>query len=196
MFKKLILFTFICGLSYSQNINPVFKSAIMPGWGQLELKNNKKHKIFMLIELSSLTACFATYGFSKHLEYKYKSFASRYANVQSYGKNRKFWVDIGNYINTAAHDEEHLRWRENQDLYNKALWNWDSEINMRKFEKFRIKSDQLSIYGKFIMGFIMVNHIVSSIDALYLKKIEEQKSLEFFPSIDYKNPSFKIVFTF
>ena len=70
----LIVLIFFCGLSYSQKLSPVFKSAIIPGWGQLELENDKKHKMFMLIEFSSLTACFASYGFSKHLQNKYKSF--------------------------------------------------------------------------------------------------------------------------
>lgn len=196
MFKKLIVLIFFCGFSYSQKLSPVFKSAIIPGWGQLELENDKKHKMFMLIEFSSLTACFASYGFSKHLQNKYKSFAARYANVESSGKNRKFWVDIGNYMNTSDHDEEHLRWRENEKLYNEALWSWDSELNMKKFEKIRIKSDQLNIQGKFIVGFIVVNHLISSIDAFYLKKLKEEKSLKLFPSMDIKNPSIKMVFIF
>ena len=196
MFKKLIVLIFFCGLSYSQKLSPVFKYAIIPGWGQKELENDKKHKMFMLIEFSSLTACFASYGFSKHLQNKYKSFAARYANVESSGKNRKFWVDIGNYMNTSDHDEEHLRWRENEKLYNEALWSWDSELNMKKFEKYRIKSDQLNIQGKFIVGFIIVNHLVSSIDALYLNKLKEEKSLKLFSPIDIKNPSIRVVFTF
>ena len=70
--------------------------------------------------------------FSKHLEHKYKTFASRYANIDSYGKNRKFWVDIGNYMSTVNHDEEHLRWREIESLYNQNLWSWSSETDMRE----------------------------------------------------------------
>ena len=57
----------IGSLSYTQKLNPVLKSAIIPGWGQQDLKYNKKHKIFTLVELSSLTACFAAYGFFKAL---------------------------------------------------------------------------------------------------------------------------------
>jgi hypothetical protein len=196
LLKNLVIFLLLSVSSNAQLLSPIWKSALIPGWGQLELENKKKYKIFTLIEVSSLTACFTFYGFSKHLEYKYKSYAAKHANVQTSGKNRNFWVDIGNYINTEAHDEEHLRWRENESLYGEKLWNWDTEKNMKKFEKIRIKSDQLNIQGKFIIGLIVVNHLVSSIDAFYLKKLKEEKSFEFSCYPDLRKSEIKLVVNF
>ena len=197
MRKKLILLIFLYGLSFSKTLDPVLKSAILPGWGQSELGEERKKKIFTIFEFSALAACFASYGFSKHIQYNFKTFAANHANVQNFDNDRQFWVDIGNYINPDSHDNEHLRWRENVNLYrDNSLWSWDSYNNMKKFEKLRIKSDFLNRQGKFIAGAILINHIISSIDALYIKNIKKQRSLEFSSFIDKGNPRLELNFKF
>ena len=197
MRKKLILLIFLYGITFSKTLDPVLKSAIFPGWGQSELGKEKKKKIFTIIEFSALTACFASYGFSKHFQYNYKTFAAKHANIQNFGNDRQFWVDIGNYINSESHDSEHLRWRENDKLYkNNSLWSWDSHNNMEKFEKLRIKSDFLNRQGKFIAGAILINHIISSIDALYIKNIKQKKLIELSSSIETGKPRLELIFRF
>ena len=197
MRKNLIIIIFLYGLSFSKTLDPVLKSAILPGWGQSELGQEKKKKVFTIFEFTALAACLSSYGFSKHIQHNYKTFAANHANVQSFENDRQFWVDIGNYINSESHDSEHLRWRENDKLYrNNSLWSWDSHDNMKKFEKLRIKSDSLNRQGKFIAGAILINHIISSIDALYIKKIKQQNVLELSSSIDLENSRFELIFKF
>ena len=67
---------------------------------------------------------------------------------------------------------------------------------MKKFEKLRIKSDSFNRQGKFIAGAILINHIISSIDALYIKKIKQQNLLELSSSIDLENSRFELIFKF
>jgi len=199
MFKKRILIIFFTlAFIYPQSfLNPPFQSAILPGWGQKELGNQKNYKFFILTEVSLWVTCLASYSFSKHIEYKFQTYASEHAGIKSFGKNRQYWVDIGNYLTTEQHDAEHLRWREHDALYDdNQLWSWDSEDNMKEFEKLRIKSDQLAIRGKFIVGAIIVNHIISSIDALYLKKISSLNSIKVIPLVFDKNPIIKLEFSF
>ena len=43
---------------------------------------------------------------------------------------------------------------------------------MEKFELMRIRSDYFSKAGEYILGAIVLNHIVSAIDALYLVRLE------------------------
>ena len=197
MRKKFIFLIFIHGLSFSKTLDPVLKSAILPGWGQSELGEQEKEKFFTIFEFSALAACFASYGFSKHIQYNFKTFAAKHANVENFDNDRQFWVDIGNYINPDSHDNEHLRWRENDKLYrNNSLWNWDSYDNMKKFEKLRIKSDFLDRQGKFIAGAILLNHIISAIDALYIKNIKQQNSIKLTSSMNTGNPRLELIFKF
>ena len=48
---------------------------------------------------------------------------------------------------------------------------------MAKFEEMRIRSDKLSKYGEYTLGLITLNHIVSSINSLYLSKVSDNLKL-------------------
>ena len=66
------------------------------------------------------------------------------------------------------------------DLYpddKKWSWDWDLDSNRKIFEKKRIRADQLELFATFSVGALVLNHLVSSIDALYLKRITSNKSL-------------------
>ena len=185
MYKKIILITsffisFTIGKSYS--ISPVVKSLIMPGWGEKALDNSKRARLFSNIEISLWTACIGSYTFSYHQMLKYKSFAVEHAGIPSTGRHEKYWVDIGNYIDIDAHNNEHLRWRYIDELYDEsAKWLWDSRKNMKKFEDMRIRSDYYAKTGEYIIGAIVLNHLISGIDALYLLRLE---NITFLPIIN------------
>ena len=121
------------------------------------------------------------YTYSHHSMLQYKSFAVEHAGVFSSGKDKKYWVDIGNYIDIENHNSEHLRWRYFDELYDESDgWYWDNVDNMKKFESMRIRSDYFSKTGEYIIGAIVLNHIISAIDTYYLLRL---KNITFFPVI-------------
>ncbi len=189
MYKKTILILLLfSSLLYgeSANLHPMVKSAILPGWGEEALQKSKRARIFRLTEVSLVSACITAYTFSGHQANQYKSFAVEYAGVDSRGKNHEYWVDLGNYTDMANYNDEHLRFRDMKNLYpeNEGWdWSWDSKENKKSFEKMRIRSDLLALTGKFILGGIVVNHIVSAIDALYLTRLEKIESISLMPTI-------------
>ena len=186
MYKKIIIIilifiSFTKGKDYQ--ISPVIKSFIVPGWGEKVLQNTSRARFFSNIELSLWTACIGTYAFSFHQMLNYKSFAVEHAGVSSVGRNKKYWVDIGNYIDVDSHNSEHLRWRYFDELYDESSeWYWDNRKNMKKFENMRIRSDYYAKAGEYIIGTIVLNHIISAIDALYLLRL---KNITFLPKINY-----------
>ena len=75
----------------------------------------------------------------------------------------------------SDHNEEHLRWRQINDIYNEDFnWSWKSRNHMEKFEEMRIRSDKLAKYGQYTLGVIALNHIVSSINSLYLSRLNNE----------------------
>ena len=76
--------------------------------GEHALEENKRSRLFSNIELSLWTACLGAYTYSHHSMLQYKSFAVEHAGVFSSGKDKKYWVDIGNYIDIENHNSEHL----------------------------------------------------------------------------------------
>jgi hypothetical protein len=156
------------GLKITSKIPPTIKSAILPGWGEYE-------STFSFVKSSNIITT-------------YQSIAAEHANVNIDGKNHQFWVDIGNYDSQYDYNDEHLRWREFDNLYpSEANWNWDwdTESKRKEFEDLRIESDRLKLVGKFFIGGIVLNHIISAIDVYYLKNISLKEKVEF---LSYINP--------
>ena len=196
MFKKTILIlTLSAGILADgpPKLHPMVKSAILPGWGEAAMQNSKRARIFRLTEISLITASISAYTFSEHYTNRYESFAVEHAGVDARGKDHQYWVDIGNYTDLTSHNDEHLRFRDLDNLYveNDGWdWNWDSKDNKNTFETMRIRSDNLAMTGKFIIGGIVMNHIISAIDALYLTRLEKIKSISLVPTISQDGMGF------
>tara|TARA_B100001250_G_scaffold413963_1_gene449985 strand:+ start:3794 stop:4384 length:591 start_codon:yes stop_codon:yes gene_type:complete len=177
--KIYITILFNCLLfSNSGTVNPFLKSVFFPGLGQLELGEKKRSKTFILIEVSLLSTCLGSYYFYNKQIKNYKSFSAYHAGVKINDKNHKYWVDIGNYLNHIDYNQEHLRFRESEDLYlSDYQWSWDSDINRNKFKRMRIKADIMKRRINFVAGAIIINHIISSIDVHYLNGLKNKTSL-------------------
>ena len=154
--------------------SPVVKSLVLPGWGEYSLDNQIRGRIFVLSETVLLLAILGSYSVAQRQETEYKAYAAEHAGIDPIGKDRQFWVDIGNYSSLFTFNEEHLRWRDFNALYEDNdtwAWAWDSSNNRERFENMRIASDSWRLRGSFLIGGVVLNHIVSAIDALYLSKI-------------------------
>ena len=155
-------------------ISPVVKSLVLPGWGEYSLGNQIRGRIFVLSETTLFLAILGSHFISKRQETEFRAYAAEHAGISPVGKDRQFWVDIGNYSSLSTFNEEHLRWRDFIALYENNdtwAWAWDSSNNRERFENMRIASDNWRLRGSFLIGGVVLNHIVSAIDALYLSKI-------------------------
>ena len=155
-------------------ISPALKSLVLPGWGEYSLDNQIRGRIFVLSETVLLLSILGSYSVAQREETEYKAYAAEHAGIDPTGKDRQFWVDIGNYSSIFAFNEEHLRWRDFNSLYEDNdtwAWIWNSGNNRERFENIRIASDSWKKRGSFLIGGVVLNHIVSAIDALYLSKI-------------------------
>ena len=179
-FKMILILLLICaGLCNGQvkeerELDPVIKSILLPGWGQKALGRKKRARVYNYFESGLILTIVGSSTFSNITIKNYIAFASEHAAISSSEKNHKYWVDIGNYDSITDYNDEHLRNREMDDLYpddKKWSWDWDTDANRKAFEKKRISSDQLKLAATFGIGVLMVNHIVSAIDVLYLKRV-------------------------
>ena len=179
---SLILFS---GFSQSQEkskktLNPVIQSALVPGWGQKSLQYPDRSRLFTYVETGLLISILGSTTYANILKKNYIAFAVEHAAISSAGKNHKYWVDIGNFKTIEDYNDEHLRNREMDDIYDANLrwsWDWDEDSNRNAFEQKRILSDQMKQVATFGAGAIVLNHMVSAIDALYLMRIGSKKKL-------------------
>ena len=178
-----------------EKIHPAIKSALIPGFGESSLSRPSQSRFFKLLELTLWSTCVGFYKFSNHEKLQYQSYAAKYAGTNIKEKNHKYWVDIGNYLSLEQHNAEHLRWRQINDIYEaEYYWKWKSKGHMAKFEEMRIRSDKLSKYGEYTLGIITLNHIVSSINSLYLSKVSD--NLKLHSSFQENNIELQLLFKF
>ena len=199
MFKRLTLIFILSSFAMGKpfELNPILKSTLIPGWGEAVLENNKRARLFSSIEFSLWTACLATYTASYHQMLQYQSFAVEHAGVDADNKDHKYWVDIGNYIDTDQHNSEHLRWRYLDEIYSESdYWLWDNKNNMKNFESMRIRSDMLAKTGEYVIGAIIMNHLISAIDTLYLLRLKKENDLAIMPIIRESNYGLILKFRF
>ena len=142
-----------------------------------------------------------SYSNSNKFESNYQAYAAQHAGVSPIGKNRQYWIDIGNYSSIDQFNEEHLRWRDFNAVYEQDKnwnWAWNDDGNRIFFEKMRIKADTWKLRASFLIGGMVLNHIISAIDALYLFRISNIENTDivpyYSPNTDQYNLSLTIYF--
>ena len=191
--QKIFLLTFFySSLCYGfLPIHPLAKSFLMPGSGERDLGYHKSSKFFMQSEILLLTACYSAFKTSNLIEHQYISYAAMHAGA-TIPNDERYWTDIGNYNTSNDFDSEHLRMRDSKEgQWSKHPWDWQSDhIKRKKFENMRIKSDKYFLVGKFLVGGVIMNHIISSINTLYIIRINEENTLSLKPSIQKLNGTY------
>jgi len=197
---SLILFS---GFSLGQekpkkNLNPVLQSALLPGWGQKSLNYSDRSRVFTYVESGLVLSIFGSTTYANILKKNYIAYAVAHAAVSSSGKGHEYWVDIGNFATIEDYNDEHLRNREMDDIYEVSPqwgWVWDTDSHRDFFEQKRILSDQMKQVASFGVGAMILNHMVSAIDALYLKRIGREKALSVLPWVPEESLGFGYTLT-
>jgi len=178
-------------------IHPIVKSLIAPGWGEASLGHQKSSKFFIHSEVILMISCLSAYKIGDMKQNEYIAFANEHAGAKNIS-NHRYWVDIGNYNSNQEFDQEHLRMRDGKEgQWSSYPWVWRGGDGYRKrFEKMRIKSDKLFFTGRFIVGGIILNHIVSGINTLYLTRINNKISYSLLPKIEMYNNDLRYLVKF
>tara|TARA_A100001015_G_scaffold134139_1_gene148832 strand:- start:548 stop:1126 length:579 start_codon:yes stop_codon:yes gene_type:complete len=180
----------LCQPVNKNSLDPVIKSFLVPGWGQNELGYKSRSKKYIYVEVGILLSLYTSSKYSNEIKRNYIAYAAKHAGIVTTGKDREYWVDIGNFNTLNDYNSEHLRNREVGELYpqtQKWNWNWDTSKNRKYFESRRIQSDKMKLFSTFTIGGLFLNHFVSSIDALYLKRLSTSKSFSIKPYIVNKD---------
>ena len=191
--KTVIIISLFCAIAFAQNSNglsPIVKSFLLPGWGEYALEKPNRGRIFILSETALWTSFAGALIVSNNYTDLFQAYAADYAGVETSGKDRQFWVDVGNYESLNGHNEEHLRFRDYDAIYpmnSEWHWEWTSEEKRLQYRDYRVASDTWALGAKFIAGSIVMNHIVSAIDALYLQRISQIEAVSMQPLINMEN---------
>ncbi len=149
-----------------------FASLAVPGLGELYAGRYDVGKYSTISEVA-LWAFYTAVGlYSNQVRNDAINFASIYAGANVAGKPSQYFVDVGNFLNTADYQALHI---ENGDYagalrYQAATyqWQWQSDADRAEFKNLRIKADNYLNIGRYTLAVIFLNHIISAIDAARL----------------------------
>lgn len=155
-----------------------FLSFLLPGSGEYYAGSTKMAKIFLGTEVALWSAFGTLRYYGSRLEHDYQLYAKAHAGVSISGKDKDYFVDVENFESIEAYNQYQLQQRNLNDVYpetDEYSWQWDSESNRKKFGNMRIKSDSAYRHSLFMIGGVVINHIISSIDAVRIVH-KKQKS--------------------
>lgn len=109
-------------------------------------------------------------GFRMHaqwLQQDAETFARQHAGADFNNKDDQYPVNIGNFNTTDEYNaakginrEYDLVYRVNE--YPDFQWSWDSDANRTRFREMRIHSGEVKNRAKFVIGAVVVNHLLSA----------------------------------
>jgi hypothetical protein len=146
----------------------VVYSLLLPGMGELYAEGFSSGKYFLIAEGALWLGSAAVEIHGNDLRDGARSYAVARAGVSVSGKDDDFFVDIGNFMTVEEYNEKRLRDREVERLYDAAAgysWRWDSDASRTAYKDQRISSENMYNNRKFIGIAVLVNHIVSAINA-------------------------------
>lgn len=144
-------------------------SFLLPGMGEYYAGSPKMMRVFLATEalLWATFASFRVYGDWKRNDYR--QFAASHAGVDLAGKDYEYFVDVENFNSIQEYNAFKLQERLLNELYPETAeyaWEWDSEDSRKEFERLRLASDSAYHSSTFIVACVLLNHLVSGIDAI------------------------------
>lgn len=148
-------------------------SFMLPGAGEYYLGDRKMGAIFFGTEIALWSAYFFLNWYSDLKADDYTLYAAAHAGVDPHGKDHDYYVNIESHETIAAYNDAVLQDRRPRDMYPEGEsydWSWDSKASMRRFERMRLNSDRFKNAGLFMIGGVVLNHLVSGIDAIRIAR--------------------------
>ena len=177
--KKYILYLCLFSLSFSQLVENLdintFKSLAVPGWGHLEISENKRAKNFFVLEAITWLSFLASYQSNIWYIDNYTSFGNYHAGIDLNNINDNelslLIVHVSQYDNIYDYNSTMERQRRYDDIYPdipKYQWDWDSDKNRNAFNDLRVKSSNSKKINNFTIAALIVNRALSFFDVAYL----------------------------
>ena len=133
-------------------------------------------------------AAFQIYGTWKRNDME--NFAIEKAGVNSSGKDKSYYSDISNFFDIYQYNEEKRKFRQYDQVYpvdDDHYWRWSSQQDQKKFDNLRNSGNLASRNATLVVGGVLINHIVSAIDAIWVTHQANKKTastVRFYPNLD------------
>ncbi len=162
----------------------ILYSLMLPGMGELYAGDfgNGRYSLGAEAGLWLTYISFQQYG--NWIQADSRAYAVSHAGVSLGGKDDQFFVNVSNFQDVYDYNEKKLQDRNLAEVYDPAqgyYWKWESAADRQRFRSLRISSAKVFDNSRFVIGAVVVNHIISAINAArlvrhYNRAVEESMS--------------------
>ncbi|MBN2414922.1 hypothetical protein JXO52_03725 [bacterium] len=155
-------------------------SLLIPGAGQYCAGSSNRALVFLGSEALVWSAYFTSRMVGDWRRDDAVAWAMSHAGVDLSGKDHNYFIAVENYPTITDYNNAKLQQRDVDALYPEDeahSWQWDSESSRKTFEKLRVSSDAWFERSKFLIAGVILNHIISGIDAVRTARSRQQLAL-------------------
>jgi hypothetical protein len=167
-------------------------SLLLPGMGELYADAYNTGKYFTIADGVLWGTLIGMNAYSNIQEDNYKSYAATRAGVIHENKDEDYYANIGDYTSVYSYNDQKALERNFDEMYDEEanFWKWNSTDERRTYRDMWNSSETASNNIRFVVGGLILNRIVSAINAArlvssYNSRIEEEVSWNF--SVGFMN---------
>jgi len=176
----------------------VLKSALIPGWGEHSYNSKSRAFLFNGIEASLWIFAGIAFKTASSNENDLFYFASEYGQISDPQSKSDIFLDrVSKYDNMDEYNEQMLRNRQWDRIYSKEngeYWDWESTEKQQEYFDIKTERYRWRQTLTYTFGAIALNHLVSSMDVLYLKR--QDLSLSIQPELGNESTALRLNLSF
>lgn len=170
----------------------VVLSLLLPGMGELYAGSYESGKYFTISDAVLWGAVIGLNSYGNWKRDNYKSFAETYGGINPNSKDEDYYANIGDYKSIEDFNREMDLQREFSKVYNvqNYFWNWGTDSRRKEYRDMWRSSEQAFNSIRFAVGALILNRLVSVINAVRLvsahnKKVDQMNSVDLSFSPNY-----------
>jgi len=168
-------------------------SLLLPGMGELYADAYNTGKYFTIADGVLWGTLIGMSAYSNWQEDNYKTYAASLADVVNDGnKDEDFYANIGDYTSVYSYNDQKALERNFNEMYDEEayFWKWNTTDERRTYRDMWNSSETANNNIRFVVGGLILNRIVSAINAArlvssYNSRLEEEVSWNF--SVGFMN---------
>jgi len=162
-------------------------SLLLPGMGELYADSYGSGKYFTIADGILWGTLIGMSAYSSWQEDNYKTYAASNGDVINDGiKDEDFYANIGDYTSVYSYNDQKALERNFAEMYDEEayFWKWNTTDERRTYRDMWNSSETASNNIRFVVGGLILNRIVSAINAArlvssYNSRLEEEVSWNF-----------------
>jgi hypothetical protein len=143
-------------------------SLVLPGLGEYYADNFGTGKYFMGADASLWIAYGGVRAYGVWLKDDARTLAVQRAGADFDGKNDAFEVNVRDYLDVTAYNDDKMRNRQFDLIYDpnsSFAWRWASESDRQHFRDLRNRGESALRTSQFVVGALVLNRVISAFSA-------------------------------